>query len=153
MVGETTSRILARHFGEIEKLQAAGPDELTEVEGIGETIAQSITDFFRDPVSLETIARLQAAGIRFRSEAPARLSSILEGKRIVVTGVFSSPGRRKELEEMVALHGGRLVASVSKNTSFILAGENMGPEKQKKAQELNIPVLSEAGFMDLIRGS
>lgn len=153
MVGETTSRLLARHFGEIDPLQAAGPEELTAVEGIGETIAQSIMDFFRDPAALETLSRLKGAGIRFRSEAPSRLSGILEGKRIVVTGAFSSPGRRKELEELVGLHGGRLVASVSKNTSFILAGENMGPEKQKKAQELNIPVLSEADFLDLTRES
>jgi DNA ligase (NAD+) len=150
-VGETTSKLLASHFGSIEAIQAADIGTLTEVEGVGETIARSILDFFANPVNLEIIERLRSHRVQFSYAAQVPVSDKLSSKRIVVTGTFSSPERRKEIEDLIGLHGGRNISSVSKNTSFIVAGRNMGPEKQKKAQELGIPVLSEEEFLDLIR--
>jgi DNA ligase (NAD+) len=150
-VGETTSKLLAAHFGNIENLATADLEMLSEVEGVGETIARSVYDWLRDPVAQSVLSRLKANGLQFSSGARASLSDKLASKRVVVTGNFSSPERRKEIEELIGLHGGRNISSVSRKTSFIVAGQNMGPEKQKKAQELGIPVLSEEEFLDLIR--
>jgi DNA ligase (NAD+) len=150
-VGETTSKQLAAHFGTVENLANATLEMLTEVEGVGGTIAQSIHEWFRNPASIEIITRLKQHGLRFSSGSKERLSDKLAGKKVVVTGTFSSPERRKEIEELIGLHGGRNISSVSKSTSFIVAGQNMGPEKLKKAQELGIPMLSEGEFKDLLR--
>jgi len=150
-VGETTSRLLAEHFLNIGNLEKAPKEELTEVEGVGIAIAQSIVAFFKSPANQELIERLKSHGIRFASHSRELLSQKLASRKVVVTGVFSSPARRKEIEELIILHGGRNISSVSKNTSFIVAGQNMGPEKLKKAQELGIPVLSEIDFLEMLR--
>ena len=150
-VGETTSKLLAAHFGTIDKIAAAGADALTEVEGIGEAIARSIVSAFGDAAFTQMVSRLRSHGLQFVSEGRVILSDKLSGKKVVVTGTFSSPERRKEIEAQVGMHGGKNISSVSKNTSFIVAGQNMGPEKMKKAQELGIPVLSEEEFLQMIR--
>jgi DNA ligase (NAD+) len=150
-VGETTSKLLAERFGTVENLEAADAGGLMEVEGIGEAIAKSIVAWFGDPECRKLVSRLKSLGLQFRSAAKVVLSDKLSMKKVVVTGTFSSPERRKEIEQMVDLHGGKNISSVSKNTSFIVAGRNMGPEKLKKAQELDIPVLSEEDFIELIR--
>jgi DNA ligase (NAD+) len=150
-VGETTSKLLAAHFRSIDSLEAASVEMLSEVEGVGETIARSINAWFRDPACQSLLSRLKSHGLQFSSEARILLSDKLAGKRVVVTGNFASPERRREIEELIGLHGGKNISSVSKKTSFIVAGQNMGPEKQKKAQEFGVPVLSESEFLDLIR--
>ena len=149
-VGETTSRLLAGHFGSMDRLGRASVEELTAVEGVGTAIAESIRSYFTDPASVDILKRLESHGLQFSSDREEPLSGRLAGKSIVVTGVFSSSARRKEIEELVVKHGGRHAATVSKNTAFIVAGEHMGPEKQKKAQELNIPVLSEEEFLYML---
>ncbi len=151
LVGETTSKLLAAHIGSLDKLRSADVQTLTEVEGVGETIARSIIAYFADPANILILERLAGHGLQFSSLSREPISDKLASRKIVVTGTFSSPERRKEIEDLVGLHGGKNVSSVSKSTSFIVAGQNMGPEKQKKAQELGIPVLSEEEFLDLIR--
>jgi len=150
-VGATTSRLLAERFRTVDDLAAADVQALTEVEGIGDRIAQSIVAWFGEPKCLELVSRLKEQCLQFRSEGRTVLSDKLSTKKIVVTGTFSSPERRKEIEELVGLHGGKNISSVTRNISFIVAGRNMGPEKLKKAQALDIPVLSEEEFLELIR--
>jgi len=149
-VGETVAKKLARHFGSMDALMAAGTEELLTAEEIGTKIAASIQDYFSNPKHLEIIARLKSAGIRFElsRSANANLSDKLAGKVFVVSGVFSRS--RDEIKSLIEAHGGKNAGSVSKNTTFVLAGENMGPEKQKKAAQLNIPIISEDELMRMI---
>jgi len=150
-VGETVAKKLARHFGSMDALMTAGTEELLTAEEIGTKIAASIQDYFSNPKHLEIIARLKSAGIRFElsRSANANLSDKLAGKVFVVSGVFSRS--RDEIKSLIEAHGGKNAGSVSKNTTFVLAGENMGPEKQKKAAQLNIPIISEDELMRMIQ--
>ena len=151
-VGETVAKKLASHFITVDKLMAAGIDELTEVEEIGEKIAQSLLDWFSEPVNLELISRLRSAGIRFvmeESQVPL-LSNKFTGMTFVVSGVFGNFSR-DELKKTIEAHGGKNVGSVSAKTSYLLAGENMGPEKRKKAEKLGVPIISESDFAVMIR--
>ena len=151
-VGETVAKKLASHFITVDKLMAAGIDELTEVEEIGEKIAQSLLAWFSEPVNLELISRLRSAGIRFvmeESQVPL-LSNKFTGMTFVVSGVFGNFSR-DELKKTIEAHGGKNVGSVSAKTSYLLAGENMGPEKRKKAEKLGVPIISESDFAVMIR--
>ncbi len=151
-VGETVAKKLASHFITVDKLMAAGIDELTEVEEIGEKIAQSLLAWFSEPVNLELISRLRSAGIRFvmeESQVPL-LSNKFTGMTFVVSGVFGNFSRA-ELKKTIEAHGGKNVGSVSAKTSYLLAGENMGPEKRKKAEKLGVPIISESDFAVMIR--
>jgi len=149
-VGETVAKKLARHFGSVDALQSAGTEELLQAEEIGEKIAASITGYFANSKHLEIIQRLKTNGLRFENDnsQSAKLSDNLSGKVFVVSGVFSRS--REEIKALIEAHGGKNAGSVSKNTSFLLAGDNMGPEKRKKAAQLNIPIISEDDFYSMI---
>jgi len=150
-VGETVAKKLAAYFKSIDALQHATYEELLEVEEIGDKIAQSVIQFFSDPKNLEIIQRLKAAGIQMSlsEENQSLKGNELEGKSIVISGVFKLHSR-DEYKKMIEEHGGKNVSSVSSKISFILAGDNMGPEKLKKAQQLGIPLIDESTFLAMI---
>ena len=152
MVGETTAKKIARRFPSIDQLQWANVEQLTAIDDVGEQIAKNIIAYFNDLSNLEIINRLREAGVQMESqeEEQAPQSDILQGKSIVVSGVFSHHSR-DEYKAMIEAHGGKNVGSVSKKTSFILAGENMGPEKRKKAESLGVEILTEEQFLELIK--
>jgi DNA ligase (NAD+) len=151
-VGETVAKKLANHFISLEKLMTADFDALIEVEEIGEKIAQSILNWFSDPKNIELISRLMTAGIHFRMDESLlnRLSDRLSGLTFVVSGVFENFSR-DDLKKTIESHGGKNVGSISAKTSYLVAGENMGPEKRKKAEKLGVPIISESDFADMIR--
>jgi DNA ligase (NAD+) len=148
-VGEATAKSAARHFGNIDAIAAASIEDLLKVDDIGEVIAESIWEFFRDEANLEIIARLKQSGLKFEMEAgPQKLSSCLEGMTIVVSGNFSIP--RDEMKALIASHGGKCSGSISKKTRYLLTGEKAGPEKLKKAESLGVEIITEEGFMNLL---
>lgn len=154
MVGETTAKKIARRFPTIDQLQWATMEQLTAIDDVGEQIARNIITYFNDLNNLEIINRLREAGVQMESheEEQAPQSDILQGKSIVVSGVFAHHSR-DEYKAMIEAHGGKNVGSVSKKTSFILAGENMGPEKRKKAEMLGVEILTEEQFLALLQHS
>ena len=154
MVGETTAKKIARRFPSIDQLQWATMEQLTAIDDVGEQIARNIIAYFNDLSNLEIINRLREAGVQMESheEEQAPQSDILQGKSIVVSGVFAQHSR-DEYKAMIEAHGGKNVGSVSKKTSFILAGENMGPEKRKKAEMLGVEILTEEQFLALLQHS
>ena len=150
-VGETVARKLALHFKNIDAIIAASNEELQLAENIGEKVASSIYSFFRKPENLLLVEKLKAAGLNMVADKqPDLLSTNLSGKSIVVSGSFGSSKRRKELEELVAMHGAKLSGGVTSKTDFVVAGENMGPEKRQKALKLGIPVISEGEFLEML---
>jgi DNA ligase (NAD+) len=149
-VGETVARKLALHFKTMDAIVAAGSEELQAAENIGEKVAASIYAFFHSSKNLLLVEKLKAAGLNMISyKQPELLSSNLGGKSIVVSGSFGSPKRRKELEELVTMHGAKLSGGVTAKTDFVVAGENMGPEKRQKASKLGIPVVTESEFLKM----
>ncbi|MCX6305767.1 MAG: NAD-dependent DNA ligase LigA [Bacteroidetes bacterium] len=150
-VGETVAKKLAAHFLSIEKLAQADLNELIEVEEIGEKIARSILAWFPDPRNIELLGRLSAGGIQFSMDESllARDSDKFSGLIFVVSGVFENFSR-DELKKTIEAHGGKNAGSISSKTSYVLAGENMGPEKRKKAEKLGIPIISEADFLEMV---
>jgi len=148
-VGETTAREIARHFGDIDAIQAADVDQLLEVPDVGAVIARSVYDYMHKQEHLEEIFRLRAHGLKFAVEqAAVNLSSALDGKTVVISGNFSIS--RDAMKELITRHGGKNSSSVSGKTSFLLAGTKPGPEKLRKCEELGIPVLSEEAFRALL---
>lgn len=148
-VGEATAKILARHFGDMDRIASASKEELLMLADIGEVTAGSVYDFMHDPVQLEELARLKAAGLQFSgAPAAAALSSALEGKTIVISGNFSIS--RDAMKELIAAHGGKAGSSVSGRTAFLLAGTKPGPEKLRQCEKLGIPVVSEDEFMKML---
>ncbi len=149
-VGETVAKKLARHFGNIEALIAAGREELLAVGEIGDKIATSLLSYFSDPENVAQIERLKEYGLRFAlgETVVQSAGSALAGKSIVVSGVFSVS--RDEIKQLIELHGGRNTGSVSAKTDYLLAGDNMGPEKRKKAESLGVPILDEEAFRKMI---
>ena len=151
MVGETTAKKIAKRFPSIDQLQWATEEQLTSIDDVGEQIAKNVIAYFNDLGNLEIINRLREEGVQMESteEEQTPQSNILEGKSIVVSGVFAKHSR-DEYKSMIEANGGKNVGSVSKKTSFILAGENMGPEKRKKAESLGVEILTEEAFLELI---
>ena len=150
MVGETTAKKIARKYNTIDALQWATAEQLCAIEDVGPQIAENIVAYFNDIRNLEILERLRQAGVQFEGEAVAEpTSDKLAGLSIVISGTFSQHSR-DEYKAMIEAHGGKNVGSVSKKTSFILAGENMGPEKRKKAEDLGIKLLTEDEFLGLI---
>ena len=149
-VGEVTAKKLARHFETMDAVANAPKEELMTVEDVGERVADSIIAYFNDTENLAILMRLREAGLKFefKKELQSTTSKKLAGKSIVVSGVFSIP--RDTIKELVEQNGGKNVSSISKNTSFVLAGEKMGPEKRKKAEALGIPIVSEEEFRAMI---
>ena len=149
-VGEVTAKKLARHFETMDAVANAPKEELMTVEDVGDRVADSIIDYFNNTENLESLMRLRDAGLQFEINRDQNqpVSQKLAGKSIVVSGVFTVP--RDTIKELVEQNGGKNVSSISKNTSFVLAGEKMGPEKRKKAESLGIPIVSEEEFMGMI---
>ena len=151
-VGETTAKLLARHFHTIEALSAATVEQLQEVEGIGLVIAQSVVDYFRQPRNQDVLERLRAAGVQMQLSADAisGASETLKGQSIVISGVFTHHSR-DEYKALIEQHGGKNVGSISAKTSFVLAGDNMGPAKLEKANKLGVRIVSEEEFLEMIQ--
>jgi DNA ligase (NAD+) len=149
-VGETVAKTISKKFRTIDELISATAEQLTEVNEIGPKIANSIIAYFSDKDNLEMIARLKSAGIRFSDgNKNTQQGNSLEGKTIVISGTFDKHSR-DEYKELIENNGGKNVSSVSGNTSFILAGENMGQSKKEKAEELKVPMISETDFLKMI---
>jgi DNA ligase (NAD+) len=148
-VGETVSKTLASHFGDMDRLRNATKEELVAINEIGERIAQSVVDFFSQEKNVTEVERLKAAGLNLENEEIETASDSLVGKQIVVSGVFENVSR-SELKKLIEEHGGKNGSSLSKNTAFIVAGDKMGPAKKDKAEKLGIPLVSEAEFMEMI---
>ena len=150
-VGETSARLLARHFKTMDSLASADIAQLTEVEGIGDVIARSVMTYFRNQSNIDIINRLKAHGVQMaiREEQMHKTSDILSGKTIVISGVFTHHSR-DEYKLMIESHGGRNASSISGKTSFVLAGDNMGPSKLQKAEKLGVPVINEDDFLKMI---
>ena len=149
-IGETSAKLLARHFKNIDALMNAGLEDLQEVEGIGEIMAKSIITYFHNPENLAIVNRLREYGLQMElANQDAVSSTKLEGQSIVISGVFAHHSR-DEYKLMIEQNGGKNVGSISNKTSFILAGENMGPSKLEKAQKLGIRILNEDEFLEMI---
>ena len=149
-VGEVTAKKLARRFKTIDAIANATQEELVNVEDVGERVAESIIQYFNNTENLEMVLRLKAAGLRFEmGEEQLPLSQKLAGMNIIVSGVFSVP--RDEIKLLVEQNGGKNVSSISKNTTYVLAGDKMGPEKRKKAESLGVPIISEDEFRNMIQ--
>lgn len=152
-VGETSARLLARHFKTMDALQNASMQQLMEVDGIGEVIAKSVIAYFHNPVNQDIVERLRSYGLQMQlsEEQITGASDKLAGKSIVISGVFAKHSR-DEYKALIEKHGGKNVGSISGKTSFILAGDNMGPSKLQKAEKLGIPLVNEDDFLDMIGG-
>ncbi|HZK04184.1 MAG TPA: NAD-dependent DNA ligase LigA [Bacteroidaceae bacterium] len=150
-VGETVAKILAREFKSMDNLMKASYEDLIQVDEIGEKIAQSLIGFFADVANIEKIERLRSIGLRFEifDSENYKLSNRLTGKSIVISGVFEKH-TREEYKEMIQMHGAKNSSSISAKTSFVLAGENMGPVKLSQAKSLNIPIVRECDFLKMI---
>ena len=148
-VGETVAKKLAYAFGTMDTLQIATFEELLAVDEIGERIANSLISFFKNQESLQLIARLKLHGLNMEVEKRTLDSTVLEGKILVVSGVFNSFSR-DELKHLIDVNGGKNTGSVSAKTDFLVAGEGMGPSKLKKATDLGVTILSEEVFKNLI---
>ena len=149
-VGETVAKTLASRFKSLDELVAADEETLTGVREIGPKIASSIISYFRDPENIEIIRRLKSTGIKLSSETyNAYTGNSLDGKVIVISGIFRMH-TRDEYRDLIEKNGGKNSSSISGNTSFILAGDNMGPAKREKAEELGVQIINEAEFLKII---
>jgi DNA ligase (NAD+) len=150
-VGETTAKTLAKAFRTIDALKEATLEDLVQVDEIGARIAQSVMQYFADEKNLQVIERLREAGVQMQMEEldMSDFTDKLAGKSIVISGVFTHHSR-DEYKNLIEKNGGKNVGSISKKTSFILAGENMGPSKLEKAEKLGIPIVSEDEFLQMI---
>lgn len=150
-VGETVSRRLARAVGSIDTLMTMPEEQLTAIEDIGPRIAQSIVQYFADERNRQIVERLRKAGVQMAvsDEAAAARTDLLSGKSIVISGTFTLHSR-DEYKEMIELNGGKNVSSISKKTDYLLAGANMGPAKLEKATKLDIPIISEQQFLEML---
>ena len=152
-VGETSARLIARRLGNIDALMNASLSTLMQIDGVGEVIANSILSYFRNPTNREIVERLRACGLQMSivSDEAVPVSNVLEGKSIVISGVFQHHSR-DEYKALIERHGGKNVGSISGKTSFILAGENMGPSKLEKAEKLGVAIVDEDTFLKMIEG-
>ena len=150
-VGETSAKKIAKHFGNIDNLKQASLEQLMEVEDVGEKVAQSVIQYLADDHNWQIIQDLRAFGVQMSCRQTQEiLSEKLQGLTFVVSGSFDTPERRKEIEEMIELHGGKKVDSVSKKVNYIIAGANMGPSKLSKARDLGIPIITEQDFLKML---
>ena len=150
-VGEIAAKTLARYYGSIDKVAEASMESLMQINGIGEVIANSVIQYFANPVNRAFVERLRGYGLQMElgeQQKQAR-SNKLEGQSIVISGVFQHHSR-DEYKALIEQHGGKNVGSISNKTSFVLAGENMGPAKLEKAEKLGIRIMSEDEFLTLL---
>jgi DNA ligase (NAD+) len=150
-VGESTAKTLARHFGTLDALMAANEEEILAVEDVGPVVAQSILGFLHDPLNRELIEQLRAAGVHWDESAVERQSQHLNGKTFVLTGTLPNL-KRDEAQALIEAAGGKVSGSVSKKTSYVVAGEEAG-SKLAKAEELGVPVLDEEALLQLLENS
>ena len=150
-VGETSARLIARHFKNIDALMNARLEELLEIDGIGDVMAKSIISYFHNDKNMEIVERLRNYGLQMsvNEEQEQTSSDKLQGQSIVISGVFFHHSR-DEYKRLIEQHGGKNVGSISGKTSFILAGDNMGPSKLQKAEKLGIKIISEEAFLKMI---
>lgn len=151
LVGETSAKILARHFKNIDALMNATLDQLTQIDGIGEVMAKSVITYFHTPENQKIVERLRGYGLQMSlsEEQLASATDILAGKIIVISGVFQKHSR-DEYKAMIEQNGGKNTGSISAKTSMVLAGENMGPAKLQKAEKLGIRIINEDEFLEMI---
>lgn len=151
-VGETTAKRIAKSVKSMERMMQMSVEELQAVPDVGPIVAQCIYDFMHDPVNIDNIGRLEAAGLQMQlsEDKMVPAGNALEGKTIVISGAFVHHSR-EEYKEMIESHGGKNVGSISKKTSFVLAGENMGPAKLEKCTKLGIPIVSEDEFLAMLK--
>ena len=151
-VGETVAKTLAKHYKSIGALSEASIEELEAVDEIGIKIAESVYAFFRDEHSIRLVSRLVGYGLQLElsEEALANQTTLLTGDRIVVSGVFETISRN-ELKALIEANGGKVVSSISAKTSYVVAGANMGPSKRQKAEQLNVPILTEQEFLKKLK--
>ncbi len=147
-VGESTAKSLARHFGQLDVLLKAGEADILEVDDIGPVVAKSILGFLADPLNRELIEQLRAAGIHWDEQVVERKATPLTGKTFVLTGTLPTL-RREQAQAMIESAGGKVSGSVSKKTSYVVAGDEAG-SKLAKAAELGVPVIDEAALMKLL---
>lgn len=149
-VGETVARKLAQHFRTVDQLANAKTEELLAVPDVGESIAQSVCNYFRHPDYIEIVNLLRETGLQMRMEESAPSSGLLEGETIVISGTFSLHSR-EEYKELIEKHGGSNASSISGNTTILLAGEKAGPSKLDKARKMEVYIMSEAEFLKKIK--
>lgn len=150
-VGEIAGRMLARHFKNIDALMNATLEDLLEVDGIGNVIAESVISYFKNPTNRELVERLRSYGLKMKldEEQTAGITDKLAGKTIVISGVFAKHSR-EEYKAIIENNGGKNSGSISGKTSFILAGENIGPSKLQKAEKMGIEIIDEDTFLAMI---
>ena len=150
-VGDTSARLIARHFKNIDALMTATLDQLTQIDGIGEVMAKSVISYFHTPENVEIVERLRAYGLQMSlsEEQMSSATNILAGKSIVISGVFQKHSR-DEYKAMIEQNGGKNTGSISAKTSLVLAGENMGPAKLQKAEKLGVKIINEDEFLEII---
>lgn len=150
-VGEIAAKTLARYYGSIEKVAEATLESLMRINGIGEVIAGSVIQYFANPINRAFVERLRGYGLQMElgEQQKQAQSDKLEGQSVVISGVFQHHSR-DEYKALIEQHGGKNVGSISAKTSFVLAGDNMGPAKLEKAQKLGIRIMSEDEFLELI---
>ena len=150
-VGETVARTLVKYYKNIEALSEASTEELESIDEIGIKIAESVYSYFRKSENIRLVSRLYSYGLNFKisNEDNSNQSSVLSGDRVVITGVFKKVSR-SELKNLIESNGGKVVSSISAKTTYLVAGENMGPTKLQKAESLGIPIISEQEFLDKI---
>ncbi|WP_372975315.1 helix-hairpin-helix domain-containing protein, partial [Muriicola sp.] len=151
-VGETVAKVLARAYKNIDALMEASEESLMQVNEIGGRIAESVVSFFREEKNREIVERLKTYGLKFSlsEEQLQNQTDKLKGKTLVVSGVFENL-ERTELKKLIEDNGGKVSSSISSKTSYLVAGNNMGPSKRSKAENLGVPIISEAEFMALIK--
>ena len=151
MVGETVAKKLAKHFKTIDALIHADRETILSIHEIGEKIADQCIKHFSDPANIQIIQKLKEAGLQFEliEEEGLETTNKLEGKSFLVSGTFSIS--RDDLKKMIELNGGRNVSGISKTLNYLIAGDKMGPEKLKKATDLNIPIISENEFFEMLK--
>lgn len=152
-VGKTVAEKLARHFKTITNLRQATYEALLEAPEVGEKIAQSVVEYFKDADNLHEVDRLIHAGLQFESNQkdPELVSSVLGDKSFVISGVFKNY-ERDQLKDIILAHGGKVLSSVSGKLDYLLAGENMGPAKREKAEKLGVKIISESEFEMMLKG-
>ncbi len=148
-VGKVTAKSLARTLGSIDRLREASVETLSACEGVGEVIARSVYDFLRDPASLDLIDRLRKSGLQMEEHREAQRSTALTGQTIVISGTFDRHSR-DELKALIEAHGGKNSGSISRKTSFLLAGHAIGPSKLEKVKTLGIKMVNEEEFLKMI---
>ena len=151
-VGETVAKKLAKFYKSMEVLQQASFEQLVEVDEIGDRIAESIIQFFENPSNKEEVDKLKAVGLQFElsEEQLKNTTDKLKGLSFVISGVFEKHSR-DELKKMIENNGGKNVGSISKKTSYLLRGDNMGPSKLAKAEKLEVQMISEDDFLEMVQ--